>query len=196
MSAIKRPFDIDEILSNKTYSPKESLTKTSNDSKIINKFSIEDKAYFLNYYQFFHSNMLFGNNFGYNECSIKYSKLNPQFISKTVPIIQENFLNYKARMDLINKVMTKRLMNNYRSRFSSVDSDYHQICNGFKEKRRILFSKEQITKLEETYKRNNYLSSQEREKLASLIDLTSNQVKIWFQNHRYKQKLFKNNKMH
>ncbi|KFP05592.1 Homeobox protein Nkx-2.2 [Calypte anna] len=35
---------------------------------------------------------------------------------------------------------------------------------------------------------NRYLSAPEREHLASLIRLTPTQVKIWFQNHRYKMK--------
>uniref|UniRef100_A0A3B4AZ88 Homeobox domain-containing protein n=1 Tax=Periophthalmus magnuspinnatus TaxID=409849 RepID=A0A3B4AZ88_9GOBI len=55
-------------------------------------------------------------------------------------------------------------------------------------KRRVLFSKAQVHELERRFKQQRYLSAPEREHLAGLIHLTPNQVKIWFQNHRYKLK--------
>ncbi|XP_074601050.1 uncharacterized protein LOC141854967 isoform X2 [Brevipalpus obovatus] len=57
-----------------------------------------------------------------------------------------------------------------------------------KRKRRVLFSKNQTFELERRFRQQRYLSAQEREHLASLIRLTPTQVKIWFQNHRYKTK--------
>uniref|UniRef100_A0A1A8L4M3 NK2 homeobox 4 n=1 Tax=Nothobranchius pienaari TaxID=704102 RepID=A0A1A8L4M3_9TELE len=55
-------------------------------------------------------------------------------------------------------------------------------------KRRVLFSQAQVLELERRFKQQKYLSAPEREHLAGLIHLTPNQVKIWFQNHRYKLK--------
>nr|AHY88457.1 NK2.1 [Novocrania anomala] len=55
-------------------------------------------------------------------------------------------------------------------------------------KRRILFSQAQVYELERRFKQQKYLSAPEREHLASMIGLTPTQVKIWFQNHRYKHK--------
>ncbi|XP_057679203.1 homeobox protein Nkx-2.4-like [Corythoichthys intestinalis] len=55
-------------------------------------------------------------------------------------------------------------------------------------KRRVLFSQAQVLELERRFKQQKYLSAPEREHLAALIHLTPNQVKIWFQNHRYKLK--------
>ncbi|XP_061785628.1 NK2 homeobox 4b [Nerophis lumbriciformis] len=55
-------------------------------------------------------------------------------------------------------------------------------------KRRVLFSQAQVFELERRFKQQKYLSAPEREHLAGLIHLTPNQVKIWFQNHRYKLK--------
>lgn len=55
-------------------------------------------------------------------------------------------------------------------------------------KRRVLFSQVQVYELERRFKQQKYLSAPEREHLAGLIHLTPNQVKIWFQNHRYKLK--------
>ncbi|XP_043948690.1 homeobox protein Nkx-2.4 isoform X2 [Drosophila biarmipes] len=45
-----------------------------------------------------------------------------------------------------------------------------------------------VYELERRFKQQRYLSAPEREHLASLIHLTPTQVKIWFQNHRYKCK--------
>ncbi|XP_042209372.1 homeobox protein DLX-3-like isoform X2 [Homarus americanus] len=59
---------------------------------------------------------------------------------------------------------------------------------GKKRKRRILFTKAQTYELERRFRQQRYLSAPEREHLASLINLTPTQVKIWFQNHRYKTK--------
>ncbi|XP_046650657.1 uncharacterized protein LOC124341765 [Daphnia pulicaria] len=57
-----------------------------------------------------------------------------------------------------------------------------------KRKRRVLFSKAQTYELERRFRQQRYLSAPEREHLANLIHLTPTQVKIWFQNHRYKTK--------
>ncbi|KAL1235830.1 Homeobox protein [Trichinella pseudospiralis] len=55
-------------------------------------------------------------------------------------------------------------------------------------KRRVLFTQAQVYELERRFKQQKYLSAPEREHLAQLINLTPTQVKIWFQNHRYKCK--------
>ena len=57
-----------------------------------------------------------------------------------------------------------------------------------KKKRRVLFSKPQTYELERRFRQQRYLSAPEREHLASILRLTPTQIKIWFQNHRYKLK--------
>lgn len=57
-----------------------------------------------------------------------------------------------------------------------------------KKKKRVLFSKSQIYELERRFRQQRYLTAAEREQLGRMINLTPTQVKIWFQNHRYKQK--------
>ena len=74
------------------------------------------------------------------------------------------------------------------------ESDAHRQDGGSggenckKRKRRVLFSKAQTYELERRFRQQRYLSAPEREHLASIIRLTPTQVKIWFQNHRYKTK--------
>ncbi|NXY51766.1 NKX26 protein, partial [Ceuthmochares aereus] len=55
-------------------------------------------------------------------------------------------------------------------------------------KPRVLFSQAQVFELERRFKQQKYLSAPEREHLARALELTSTQVKIWFQNRRYKCK--------
>ena len=55
-------------------------------------------------------------------------------------------------------------------------------------KRRILFTQAQVYELERRFKTQKYLSAPEREQLSAMINLSPTQVKIWFQNHRYKCK--------
>ncbi|XP_069872025.1 homeobox protein Nkx-2.6 [Dipodomys merriami] len=55
-------------------------------------------------------------------------------------------------------------------------------------KPRVLFSQPQVLALERRFKQQRYLSAPEREHLAGALQLTSTQVKIWFQNRRYKCK--------
>lgn len=57
-----------------------------------------------------------------------------------------------------------------------------------KRKRRVLFSKAQTFELERRFRQQRYLSAPEREHLARVLHLTPTQIKIWFQNHRYKFK--------
>ncbi|XP_052772375.1 homeobox protein Nkx-2.5-like [Mya arenaria] len=62
-------------------------------------------------------------------------------------------------------------------------------------KPRVLFSQQQVFELERRFKQQRYLSAPEREQLANMLKLSSTQVKIWFQNRRYKckrQKLDRN----
>ncbi|XP_052124207.1 homeobox protein Nkx-2.5-like [Frankliniella occidentalis] len=57
-----------------------------------------------------------------------------------------------------------------------------------KRRPRVLFSQAQVHELEQRFRHQRYLSAPEREHLAAAIKLTPTQVKIWFQNRRYKNK--------
>lgn len=75
------------------------------------------------------------------------------------------------------------------------NGDCQMIKQRQRRKPRVLFSQQQVFELERRFKQQRYLSAPEREQLANLLKLTSTQVKIWFQNRRYKckrQKLDRN----
>ncbi len=55
-------------------------------------------------------------------------------------------------------------------------------------KSRVLFSQWQINELEKIFKKQKYVTSNERELIAKRLKLHGNQIKIWFQNRRYKVK--------
>lgn len=55
-------------------------------------------------------------------------------------------------------------------------------------KPRVLFSQAQVHELERRFRQQRYLSAPERDHLAGILKLTPTQVKIWFQNRRYKCK--------
>ena len=57
-----------------------------------------------------------------------------------------------------------------------------------KRRHRALFSHAQVYELERRFSVQKYLNAHEREQLAKLLNLTETQVKIWFQNRRYKCK--------
>ncbi|CAO4386753.1 unnamed protein product [Caenorhabditis nigoni] len=57
-----------------------------------------------------------------------------------------------------------------------------------KRKPRVLFTQNQVNELEERFKKQRYVTATEREELAQCLGLTATQVKIWFQNRRYKCK--------
>ncbi|XP_052773628.1 homeobox protein EMX1-like [Mya arenaria] len=53
---------------------------------------------------------------------------------------------------------------------------------------RTAFSPSQLLKLEHAFEKNHYVVGQERKELASKLNLTETQVKVWFQNRRTKHK--------
>ncbi|KAL3073602.1 hypothetical protein niasHS_017169 [Heterodera schachtii] len=63
------------------------------------------------------------------------------------------------------------------------------VPKGRKRKRRQAFSAEQIHFLEDQFQSQRYISSEQRAKISLQLGLSQQQVKIWFQNRRYKQKM-------
>ncbi|KAK5871576.1 hypothetical protein PBY51_004451 [Eleginops maclovinus] len=59
---------------------------------------------------------------------------------------------------------------------------------GKQKRSRAAFTHIQVLELEKKFNQQKYLSAPERANLASTLRLTETQVKIWFQNRRYKTK--------
>ncbi|CAG5095460.1 Oidioi.mRNA.OKI2018_I69.XSR.g14197.t2.cds [Oikopleura dioica] len=81
---------------------------------------------------------------------------------------------------------------NQSGRDSGDDSESQTPRN--RRKPRVLFSQAQVFELERRFKQQRYLSAPERDQLAQMLNLTSQQVKIWFQNKRYKMKRLQQDK--
>ncbi|XP_042358659.1 NK3 homeobox 3 [Plectropomus leopardus] len=70
----------------------------------------------------------------------------------------------------------------------SCPSDVQRCRPGAKKRSRAAFSHAQVYELERRFSTQRYLSGPERADLAETLKLTETQVKIWFQNRRYKTK--------
>lgn len=57
-----------------------------------------------------------------------------------------------------------------------------------KKRTRILFTSWQVAELERLFNEQKYVSAQERLAISMRIGLSPTQIKIWFQNRRYKSK--------
>ncbi|CAJ1068584.1 homeobox protein Nkx-3.1 [Xyrichtys novacula] len=73
------------------------------------------------------------------------------------------------------------------SRPSSSDSGSFS-SSGKQKRSRAAFTHLQVLELEKKFSHQKYLSAPERAHLATTLRLTETQVKIWFQNRRYKTK--------
>ncbi|XP_035518903.1 NK3 homeobox 3 [Morone saxatilis] len=70
----------------------------------------------------------------------------------------------------------------------SCSPEERQCRPGTKKRSRAAFSHAQVYELERRFNVQRYLSGPERADLAEALKLTETQVKIWFQNRRYKTK--------
>ncbi|KAF2892388.1 hypothetical protein ILUMI_13786 [Ignelater luminosus] len=93
----------------------------------------------------------------------KISSLNLSELVHSLPVEHQQVTSSKTELRKSNRQRTRR-------------------------KPRVLFTQAQVYELERRFKQQKYLSAPEREEMAKLLKLTSTQVKIWFQNRRYKSK--------
>eukprot|EP00112_Aurelia_sp_Birch-Aquarium-sp1_P012473 Seg2623.1 transcript_id=Seg2623.1/GoldUCD/mRNA.D3Y31 product="Homeobox protein koza" protein_id=Seg2623.1/GoldUCD/D3Y31 len=62
-----------------------------------------------------------------------------------------------------------------------------------KKRMRASFSHEQVLALQKVFSTKKYLDNAERNELARKLNMTDQQIKIWFQNRRYKEKKLQKN---
>lgn len=67
-------------------------------------------------------------------------------------------------------------------------SDCRLLHQRTKRSHRVMFSASQLENLERRFRQQRYLSTGERVEMARTLQLSSQQIKIWFQNRRYKMK--------
>ncbi|KAI3378694.1 hypothetical protein SNEBB_005619 [Seison nebaliae] len=147
-------------LISQTYS-NEQLINDSNSSKLSNTQNT--------------SNLLFPTNI---------SNLNT-----TITTNANNNINSNGNISLNNFLCPQQcqLNGNFNCFFNKKEPKRLRIPDDKKQKRaRILFSEDQVKYLEELFNHQKYLEPDDRKQVANKIGLSPQQVKIWFQNHRYK----------
>ena len=126
-----------------------------------------------------------------NYCiSLKKSNLNCFCVVSGKPSCVEEERQNKVRHqnDTSSHTNSSQQQSPTDSSSSDTTTECHLLRQRAKRKPRVLFSQAQVYELERRFKQQRYLSAPEREQLANMLKLTSTQVKIWFQNRRYKCK--------
>lgn len=100
--------------------------------------------------------------------------------------VQLNFISIVlvdfARCDYATLLRAAKVSN-------STDNNVNSLSVAHDKKRtRILFTSWQVAELERLFAEQKYVSAQERLAISMRIGLSPTQIKIWFQNRRYKSK--------
>ena len=83
---------------------------------------------------------------------------------------------------IIDVIISYNLISPFRC-FYTVDDATGE---GKRKRTRTIFTPQQLEILEKEFERQQYIVGPERQYLAASLNLTENQVKIWFQNRRIK----------
>ncbi|KAM9834382.1 homeobox protein Nkx-2.5 isoform X1 [Syngnathus typhle] len=112
----------------------------------------------------------------------------PKFAIYGKPLTQMDGVKEGASGPLEGKHAKEELSPRGEAEDDSKRKDLNRPKGRRRRKPRILFSQTQVYELERRFKQQRYLSAPERDHLAGVLKLTPTQVKIWFQNRRYKCK--------
>ncbi|CAG2227317.1 BAPX1 [Mytilus edulis] len=100
---------------------------------------------------------------------------------------QENVLNLSVPK-LEPEIYNSNIQHLEQDDLHNEDSNDVKVDKSHKKRSRAAFSHAQVFELERRFRHQRYLSGPERTDLAKSLKLTETQIKIWFQNRRYKTK--------
>uniref|UniRef100_A0A0N4Z497 Homeobox domain-containing protein n=1 Tax=Parastrongyloides trichosuri TaxID=131310 RepID=A0A0N4Z497_PARTI len=98
----------------------------------------------------------------------------------------------ESLLKIYNPIKSLELFSNKNPSFKKESSfDVNKISNNEEKKRRqrSTFTSTQIRVLEYEFMNSRYISTEHRSRLANFLGISEQQIKIWFQNRRYKTKL-------
>lgn len=193
--------------STSTSSSSNSQAKIENEN-YENNFTMSNESFTVD--NILNSNLSYNYNYykpnGLDQAHYQYY-LNPIFNQESQTESKRDYINYQQfQYDQLKKQSAMEQIDfNYLKEHKDCESDQSEeiaespkpnsehksktdIISNKKRKRRILFTKQQTLELERRFKLQKYLSAPERENMARSLGLSATQVKIWFQNHRYKMK--------
>jgi hypothetical protein len=98
------------------------------------------------------------------------------------------FLVDLTTCDYATLLRVAKVTNTNRTDCSSIQKNPSDEIPHDKKRTRILFTSWQVAELERLFAEQKYVSAQERSAISMRIGLSPTQIKIWFQNRRYKSK--------
>ncbi|KAF5298022.1 hypothetical protein FQR65_LT09833 [Abscondita terminalis] len=202
-SCLMTPFSVKDIL-NLNITNESDFTCTNLNFSNLNGIKNE-YANYEEYNSFSQNNHCWDNNYvpAYDHYNYNfYNTSDTNIKCETFSYVNKNFNSDSApsHVQQLSNLCAPYQERNKESEFTGMDSPKHQQVTSSKtelrksnrqrtkRKPRVLFSQAQVYELERRFKQQKYLSAPEREQMAQGLKLTSTQVKIWFQNRRYKCK--------
>jgi hypothetical protein len=98
------------------------------------------------------------------------------------------FLVDLTACDYATLLRVAKVTNTTKTDCSSIQTNPSDEIPHDKKRTRILFTSWQVAELERLFAEQKYVSAQERSAISMRIGLSPTQIKIWFQNRRYKSK--------
>ncbi|XP_055337500.1 homeobox protein Nkx-3.1-like [Paramacrobiotus metropolitanus] len=117
-----------------------------------------------------------------------YSNLSDDEYQSGVSVLPDDMMKEHEKLDSPDKFLNKSLGRKCKSHSDLEAGPLVHSTKPRKKRSRAAFSHAQVFELERRFSHQRYLSGPERAELAAALSLTETQIKIWFQNRRYKTK--------
>lgn len=152
--------------------------------------------YWLSFYQSYASNgqrslnslLNQSNNVTWNHASLtsRLNELKNSFTSET--FFDELNGDVSSSSSVARNALNCQVSGDHHHTSSNSETGNLMVVKKKKKRSRAAFTHAQVFELERRFAHQKYLSGPERSELAHILKLTETQVKIWFQNRRYKTK--------